>query len=115
MTSPKTEAERIDRAAWDHTLTLDPSYQLTNAPDVICVDQFKAGVAWRDANPLPHKDRGEEFFVSVIEKWQFTWMDVKGTDEKDRANYYSKAHMIDANMRYSLARMLVKTMKEEKK
>lgn len=37
-------------------------------------------------------------------------MDVKGTDERDRANYNRRAFGIDANMKYSLARMIEKAI-----
>lgn len=43
----------------------------------------------------------------IILQWQRSWMDVKGTDEKDRKNYFNRAAGIDANMRYSLARKLL--------
>lgn len=157
MTPPKTEAERIEQAALEYTEKLCPEPEITWKE---AGEAFKAGVAWRDANPievddheqfkkdlddhhrtwgsahdrhftdgwkkcrnykfklklrdanpLPHPD--EEFFVTIIEKWKFTWMDVKGTDEKDRESYYRRAHLVDANMKYSLARMLVKAMKQE--
>jgi hypothetical protein len=62
---------------------------------------------------LVEKLKDEAFFVHIIEKWQHTWMDVKGTDERDRQNYFNRASKIDANMRYSLARMLTKYIAEQ--
>ena len=61
------------------------------------------------------RDLDEEFFLDIITKWKFEWMDVKGTDERDRSNYYSRAFGVDANMKYSLARMLEKAVKEKTK
>lgn len=48
----------------------------------------------------------EHQLEEIIIKWQMIWMNVQGTDEKDRENYLSRANGIDANMRFSLARML---------
>lgn len=48
-----------------------------------------------------------EEYVEIIEKWQQKWMNVTGTDERDRQNYFHRAFGVDANMRYSLAKMLV--------
>lgn len=50
MTTPKTEAERIDEAAkLAGTLTCSATREIGR-------NFFKAGVAWRDANLLPHPD-----------------------------------------------------------
>lgn len=57
----------------------------------------------------------EAFFVSIIEEWRFIWMDVQGTDERDRKNYLHRAMGVDANMMYSLANLLEKRIKENKK
>lgn len=48
----------------------------------------------------------EDKLLGVIESWQFAWMDVKGTDEQDRKNYFKRAFGVDANMRHDLARRL---------
>lgn len=45
--------------------------------------------------------------VDLILEWQFNWMDVRGTDEKDADNYRRRASGIDANMRYDLARRIL--------
>ena len=55
----------------------------------------------------------EDYFERIIMKWQRNWMDVKGTDEKDRRSYFERSAGIDANMRYGLAKMLVVAMVEE--
>lgn len=53
MTQPKTEAERIEEAAKKHSSVYQP-----NGEAVVEAREFdfKSGVAWRDANPLPHPD-----------------------------------------------------------
>ena len=50
----------------------------------------------------------EKFFLDTIENWQRIWMNVTGTDERDRKSYSNRAFGIDANMKYSLARLLAK-------
>lgn len=39
----------------------------------------------------------------VIREWKFAWMDIKGTDERDRENYRRRAFGVDANMMHNLA------------
>lgn len=39
----------------------------------------------------------------VIREWKFAWMDIKGTDERDRKNYHRRAFGVDANMMHNLA------------
>ncbi len=51
-------------------------------------------------------DLSEEAIVKVITEWKFAWMNVKGTDEADRKNYFDRAFGIDANMKYGLARRI---------
>jgi len=53
-------------------------------------------------------DRREVELVEVIEEWLRTWMNVTGTTPEDAANYHRRAFGVDANMRYSLARLLIK-------
>lgn len=48
----------------------------------------------------------EEKLVQIIYDWKHGWMDVQGTDEQDRKNYFSRAFGVDANMVYSLAKQL---------
>lgn len=48
----------------------------------------------------------ENQLEEVILKWQRKWMDVQGTNEQDRKNYFERSAGIDANMRFSLARMI---------
>lgn len=60
---------------------------------------------------LPTKDK----LLGVIMSWKYGWMDVRGTDEKDRKNYYSRAFGVDANMQHGLARMLLDFLKEHQK
>lgn len=48
----------------------------------------------------------EHQLEDIILTWQRKWMDVKGTSEQDRKNYFERSAGIDANMRFSLARML---------
>lgn len=50
----------------------------------------------------------QQIFLDVITEWKHKWMDVKGTDERDRENYNRRAFGVDANMKYSLARMIMK-------
>lgn len=52
----------------------------------------------------------EQNLVEIIYKWKHIWMDVKGTDQRDRENYFSRAFGVDANMIYSLARLLQKEL-----
>lgn len=52
----------------------------------------------------------KDFFLGIIDEWQLNWMNVTGTNEADRSNYYSRAFGVDANMRYSLARMICKAL-----
>lgn len=52
----------------------------------------------------------KEMLLDVIQGWQFAWMDVKGTDEQDRKNYFNRAFGIDANMRHDLAKRLREAM-----
>lgn len=40
----------------------------------------------------------------VILDWKHGWMNVTGTDEADRQNYFHRAFGVDANMQYGLAR-----------
>lgn len=49
--------------------------------------------------------------LDIIEKWQFAWMNVKGTDGADASRYHRRASGIDANMRYDLAHRLMKAGK----
>jgi hypothetical protein len=58
-----------------------------------------------------HRDIAEkrkEKLLDVILAWQHAWMDVRGTDERDRMSYFNKAAGIDANMRHDLARRLLR-------
>jgi len=55
----------------------------------------------------------EESFVEVIWQWKHSWMDVKGTDERDRKNYSERAFGVDANMQYDLARRLLRHFGKE--
>lgn len=55
----------------------------------------------------------EHQLEEVILKWQRKWMDVQGTDEQDRKNYFERSAGIDANMRFSLARMIDEWIKKE--
>lgn len=50
----------------------------------------------------------EDSLVEQIYKWKFIWLDVKGTDEADRKNYFDRAYRIDANMIYSLAKIIAR-------
>lgn len=59
---------------------------------------------WAKQKLIPEINK--ETFLYVIEQWQFSWMDVKGTDKQDAKNYFRKASGIDANMRYDLAKRL---------
>lgn len=56
----------------------------------------------------------EHWLVEQITKWKHAWMDVKGTDERDRKNYFNKAFGIDANMKYDLARRIIAALQEDK-
>ena len=56
----------------------------------------------------------EAEFVKIIEEWKHAWMNVTGTDEADASNYFERAFGIDANMKYDLARRLVKMKPIEK-
>ena len=49
----------------------------------------------------------EHELEEVIFKWQWKWMRVEGTTPEDAKNYFDRAAGIDANMRYSLATMLM--------
>lgn len=59
------------------------------------------------------KDKAKQFVSlenqveEVILKWQRKWMDVKDTNEFDRKNYFDRSAGIDANMRFSLAKMII--------
>lgn len=54
----------------------------------------------------------EENLEEVILNWQRAWMDVRGTDEKDRKTYFNRAAGIDANMRFSLAKRILEFLKK---
>ncbi len=45
----------------------------------------------------------KEFFLKVVEEWQFYWMNQKQNSKEDYENYFSRAFGVDANMRHSLA------------
>lgn len=53
----------------------------------------------------------EERLVDIISQWKHAWMNVRGTDERDQMNYYTRAFGVDANMKYDLARRLLKAFK----
>ena len=74
---------------------------------------FKAGLA--KAAEVIAKSPTECELVKVIEVWKHAWMNVKGTDEADASNYFERAFGIDANMKYDLARRLVRMKQPEKK
>lgn len=54
-----------------------------------------------------HDEPLSEQFRAVIDQWKFSWMDVQGTDERDRKNYRNRAFGIDANMSWDLAQRLI--------
>lgn len=54
----------------------------------------------------------EHQLEELILTWQRKWMNVQGTTEQDRKNYFERSAGIDANMRFSLARMIDEWMKE---
>lgn len=56
----------------------------------------------------------QEFVQKEIEEWKFSWMNVEGTDEEDKNNYFHRAFLIDANMVYDLAKRLSKIYTKEK-
>lgn len=78
---------------------------------LLCAEPSRAHVGVDPAQPGQDKTVRmvlvEEKFLGVIEKWQRSWMNVTGTDEADRKNYFDRAFGIDANMRYDLASRLV--------
>ena len=71
-----------------------------------------AQAAWDLALKYERERLNEGFFLELISRWKFVWMDVKGTDHKDRENYHRRAFGIDANMQYSLARMIEAEIKK---
>lgn len=52
------------------------------------------------------KYKDKEHYLKIILKWKYLWMDQTQNSEADRKNYYSRAFGVDANMQYSLAKML---------
>lgn len=50
----------------------------------------------------------EKEFLEVIDEWQMLWMNQTQNSKEDYDNYWRRAFGVDANMRYSLARMLYK-------
>lgn len=56
---------------------------------------------------MSDREMSEEKILEIIMQWQFAWMNVMGTNEEDRKNYFDRAFPIDANMRYDLARRLL--------
>ena len=65
---------------------------------------FKAGLA--KAAEVIAKSPTERELVKVIEAWKHAWM--------DEPDYFDRAFGIDANMKYDLARRLVKMKPIEK-
>ena len=57
------------------------------------------------------KELTEQNILEAIEEWQFFWMNQRQNSQADYLNYRSRAFGIDANMRYSLARNLLKIFK----
>lgn len=55
----------------------------------------------------------EEFFIQVIEKWKAYWMNQRQNSTEDYENYFRRAFGVDANMKYSLAKMLVEAVESE--
>lgn len=55
----------------------------------------------------------ERWLVERITEWKHAWMDVKGTDERDRNNYFNRAFGVDANMKYDLARRILDALQED--
>jgi hypothetical protein len=55
----------------------------------------------------------ERWLVEQILEWKYAWMDVKGTDERDRENYFHRAFGVDANMQYNLARRILAALQED--
>jgi len=51
----------------------------------------------------------------VITKWKMDWMNVKGTDEVDRKNYFDRAFGVDSNMKHDLARRIFNFLNKEPK
>ena len=52
----------------------------------------------------------EEFIRNIITEWKHSWMNVKGTDKRDRQNYFEKAFGVDANMQYDLSRRIINAL-----
>lgn len=67
-------------------------------------------------HPVSKEEKEEriEVMEEIIMKWQRSWMDVKGTDEKDRKNYFERSAGIDANMRFDLAKRIVEMKRDTK-
>lgn len=60
------------------------------------------------------KELNEQNILEAIEEWQFFWMDQTQNSQDDYLNYRSRAFGIDANMRHSLMRNILKTFKTGK-
>lgn len=118
MTTPKTEAEKIEYDL-DHVEKLakemiekNPNGGMYHSPQFML---HLINLTKRAANPLPHPVRDKEFFKEIIRKWKFSWMNQRQNGEADFKNYHRRAFGIDSNMIYSLADRLVAAMEEEKK
>lgn len=62
--------------------------------------------AYGAQSPKVEESLSHEEILKEITAWQHEWMNVTGTDERDRKNYFERSAGIDANMRYSLAKRL---------
>lgn len=60
------------------------------------------------------KELTEENLLEAIEEWQSFWMHQTQNSQDDYLNYRRRAFGIDANMRHSLMRSILRTFKRGK-
>ena len=101
--------KEIEEAALDAGKKEHWGYSDAENHAVLYSNGYIDGAKWADENP---KIPSEEFIVGIITEWKHAWMDVNGTDDKDRANYSRRASGVDANMKYDLARRIIKAKSE---
>lgn len=108
MTLPKYIVEQIEKEAIKYCVSQPPNFSGESHE----VEAYIAGATkYAEQVEMMEKIINEEFLLEVITEWKHSWMDVKGTDERDRKNYFHRAFGVDANMKYSLARMIIEKLK----
>ncbi len=79
-----------------------------------CISCGHIGLHTEWKKEVSKPEPSERLFVSVIEKWQQKWMNQTQNSEADHKNYLHRAIGVDANMKYSLANMLLKALEASK-